>query len=200
MFIVGLTGGIASGKTTVSSLFEQLGIKVIDADEIARSLVSKGMPCLKEIQDSFGREYISADGELNRPLLRQLIFNDSDAKELLESILHPKIRQQMLDQSKSIKSPYVIWSVPLLFESNMQKLVDRVLVINTTRKSQIERLCSRDNIDIDLATKMVDAQLPNEQRIQLADDIIDNQAGKILLAKKVKNLHSFYLDLVICSK
>lgn len=200
MFIVGLTGGIASGKTTVSSLFEQLGIKVIDADEIARSLVSKGMPCLKEIQDSFGREYISADGELNRPLLRQLIFNDSDAKELLESILHPKIRQQMLDQSKSIKSPYVIWSVPLLFESNMQKLVNRVLVINTTRKSQIERLCSRDNIDIDLATKMVDAQLPNEQRIQLADDIIDNQAGKILLAKKVKNLHSFYLDLVICSK
>jgi dephospho-CoA kinase len=200
VFIVGLTGGIASGKTTASSLFEQLGIKVIDADEIARSLVSKGMPCLKEIQDSFGREYISADGELNRPLLRQLIFNDSDAKELLESILHPKIRQQMLDQSKSIKSPYVIWSVPLLFESNMQKLVNRVLVINTTRKSQIERLCSRDNIDIDLATKMVDAQLPNEQRIQLADDIIDNQAGKILLAKKVKNLHSFYLDLVICSK
>jgi dephospho-CoA kinase len=82
----------------------------------------------------------------------------------------------------------------------MQKLVDRVLVINTTRKSQIERLCSRDNIDIDLATKMVDAQLPNQQRIQLADDIIDNQAGKNLLAKKVKNLHSFYLDLVICSK
>jgi dephospho-CoA kinase len=200
VFIVGLTGGVASGKTTVSTLFEQLGIKVIDADEIARSLVSKGMPCLQEIQQVFGKEYLSADGELDRPLLRQLIFNDSNAKKKLESILHPKIRQQMHDQSKSVDSPYVIWSVPLLFESNMQTLVDRILVINSSRKNQIERLCARDNIDIVLATKMVDAQLSNEQRIQWADDIIDNQESKNSLALKVQNLHYHYLDLVISSK
>lgn len=200
MFKVGLTGGIASGKTTVCNLFIELGITVIDADVISRQLVAKGQPCLVEIEQKLGSSYISSDGELDRILLRKHIFNDASAKKTLEDILHPKIRQHMLEQSAVAVSPYVIWGVPLLFESNMQNLMDRVVVVNTTKQRQLERLCARDNIDTELATKMIDAQLSNQQRLQMADDVIDNNESLENLSKKVKNLHNQYLNLVISSK
>ena len=201
MFKVGLTGGIASGKTTVCNLFIEYGITVVDADIIARQLVEKDQPCLTEIEQAFGSNYLSKDGELNRSLLRQLIFNDASAKKTLENILHPNIRQQMLEQSAKADSPYVIWCVPLLFESNMQDIMDRILVINTTRQNQFERLCLRDNIDPNLANKMLNAQASNEHRLLLADDIIDNNSDDHeSLAEKVKNLHNQYLNLVISPK
>lgn len=200
MLKIGLTGGIASGKTTVCNLFADSGIHIIDADVIARQLVEPNQPCLTEIEQQFGSQYLSANGELDRAQLRKIIFNDPEAKSKLENILHPNIRKQMLIQANAVESPYVIFCVPLLIESNMHTLVDRVLVIHASEQTQLERLCKRDQIELELAQNMLRAQLTNEQRLSHADDIIENETDAKQLAEKVKQLHNQYLNTVISSK
>jgi dephospho-CoA kinase len=195
MLKVGLTGGIASGKTTVSQLFSELGIDVIDADLIAHQLVELGQPCLKKITQTFGKQILLNSGELDRIKLRQLIFSAPDAKQKLEAILHPEIRQQLIHQSDSSSSPYCILSIPLLIEAKMTSLVNRILVIDTKSDEQVKRLCKRDNIPPSEAIKIIATQSSSQQRTTVADDIIINNNSAEKLDNIVENLHKKYLDL-----
>lgn len=195
MLKVGLTGGIASGKSTVSQLFSDLGIDIIDADLIARQLVEPGQYCLDEITQTFGEKVLLNNGELDRQQLRQLIFSDPEAKQQLEIILHPKIRQQLITQSDNSSSPYCILSVPLLIEAKMTSLVNRILVIEIGADEQLKRLCQRDNISHTQALDIVAAQGSSQQRTSIANDIIINNNSPAELNAKVQNLHEKYLQL-----
>jgi len=195
MLKVGLTGGIASGKSTVCQLFSTLGIEIIDADLIARQLVEPSQPCLETITQTFGKKILLDTGELNRIQLRQLIFSNPDAKQQLEAILHPKIRQQLIEQSDNSSSPYCILSVPLLIEAKMTSLVERILVIDTSPDEQLKRLCLRDNISHSQAMNILAAQSSSQQRNAMADDIITNNNSPTELNAEVINLHKKYLEL-----
>lgn len=192
MLKVGLTGGIASGKTTVCQLFLAHGVPVIDADKISRQLVTQGQPALTEIIQVFGEAILQKDGELNRAKLRHIIFIDSNAKQQLEVILHPLIRQQLLLEVADVRSPVVILAVPLLIEAKMQSLVNRICVIDCDPLVQLKRLCERDNIEQELAIAMLSAQLQRQQRLHFADDIIDNSGQIDELYAQVSQLHSTY--------
>jgi len=195
MLKVGLTGGIASGKSTVSQLFSTLGIDIIDADLIAHQLVEPGQDCLDKITQTFGENFLLNNGELDRHQLRQLIFSDPEAKQQLEAILHPKIRQQLITQSDNSSSPYCILSVPLLIEAKMTPLVNRVLVIEIDTDEQLKRLCQRDNISDSQAIDIVAVQSSSQQRTSMADDIIINNNSPEDLNIEVENLHKKYLYL-----
>lgn len=195
MFKVGLTGGIASGKSTVSHLFSDLGITIIDADIIARDLVKIDQPCYQQIIAQFGSEILLDDLQLDRQKLRQLIFQDLQAKLALEAILQPPIRQELLSQSETTKSPYCILSIPLLIEADMTALIDRCLVIDTTPALQLSRLCNRDKINKDEAQRMINSQVNRQQRLQYADDIIVNTTSASALEKQVNELHKKYCNL-----
>jgi len=195
MLKVGLTGGIASGKSTVSQLFSTLGIDIIDADLIAHQLVEPGQDCLDKITQTFGENFLLNNGELDRHQLRQLIFSDPEAKQQLEAILHPKIRQQLIIQSNNSSSPYCILSVPLLIEAKMASLVNRILVIEIDADEQLKRLCQRDDISKSQAVDIVVAQSSSLQRTSMADDIIINNNSIEKLNVVVESLHKKYLDL-----
>lgn len=195
VFRVGLTGGIASGKTTVSGLFEQHGIDIIDADLIARELSQPGTIEYMAIVKQFGETCLLSDGQLNRPLLRQLIFSDPQARQALEGILHPSIRQQLLARARSAQSPYCILSVPLLIEANMQDCVHRILVVDVKENIQLSRLQKRDNLSRPAAIQHLSTQLNREQRLQYANDIIDNSDGITKLKLQVAQLHALYCQL-----
>lgn len=195
MFKIGLTGGIASGKSTVCQLFAQHGIPIIDADIIAKQLVEPKQAAYNEIIQTFGEHSCLENGQLNRHYLRQLIFSDSKAKQQLETILHPRIRQQLFQQSNAKDSPYCILAIPLLIEANMTPLVDRVLVIDIDLASQLHRLCERDNVSTDEARLIINSQVSREQRLSYADDIILNNDTPEQLTKQVNNLHEKYLSL-----
>jgi dephospho-CoA kinase len=195
MLKVGLTGGIASGKSTVSQLFSVLGIEIIDADLIARQLVAPNQPCLEKITQAFGKQILLNNGELDRLQLRQLIFSNPDAKHQLEAILHPKIRQQLLIQSDNSSSPYCILSVPLLVEAKMTSLVNRILILEIDPDEQLKRLCQRDNISHSRAMDIVAAQSSPQQRTSVADDVIINNNSPSELNTVVENMHKKYLNL-----
>jgi dephospho-CoA kinase len=195
MLKIGLTGGIASGKSTVSQLFSAFGIKIIDADLIAHQLVELGQSSLKKITQTFGEKILLHNGELDRLQLRQLIFSDPSAKQQLEAILHPKIRQQLIKQSDNSSSPYCILSVPLLVEAKMTSLVNRILVIEIDSDEQLKRLCQRDNISRSEAMDIMAIQSPSQQRTAVADDIISNNNSPEELNSAVENLHKKYLEL-----
>jgi len=195
MLKVGLTGGIASGKSTVSQLFFTLGIDIIDADLIARQLVEPGQDCLDKIIQTFGKKVLLNNGELDRQQLRQLIFSAPEAKQQLEAILHPKIQQQLIIQSDNSSSPYCILSVPLLIEAKMTSMVNRVLVIEIAADEQLKRLCQRDNISHTQALDIVAAQSSPQQRTSIADNIIINNNSPAELNAKVQNMHEKYLEL-----
>ncbi|MBV2130577.1 dephospho-CoA kinase [Arsukibacterium indicum] len=180
-FIVGLTGGIGSGKSTVTRLFNELGIPAVDADIVAREIVAKGSPLLAEIVDHFGPELLTAEHTLNRPLLRQLIFNDPAAKAWLNSVMHPAIRREMLSQLAALPAaPYVLLVAPLLLENKLHTLVDRVLVVDITEQNQLSRTLNRDAVNAGATPEQVRAiiasQISRAERLALADDIIDNNA------------------------
>lgn len=172
--VVGLTGGIASGKSVVSDAFEQLGVAIIDTDVIARGLVEPGQPALDEIVQVFGEACLDERKRLDRSAVRRKIFADETARRQLESILHPRIRARVRDRVATVDAPYCIVVVPLLVESGMIETVDRVLVIDVAPETQIRRVMQRDSISRSLARRILATQSDRETRLRVADDIIEN--------------------------
>ena len=198
MLKIGLTGGIGCGKTTVARLFEQLKIPVIDADEIAHQLVAIGQPALNQIQQEFGSDVFNQDGSLNREELRELIFSDPNLKQKLESIVHPLVYQSIQAELEQLNSPYCIICIPLLFETNMTRFIDRILVIDCPVETQIERVHKRNNITIERIQSIIDSQVSRTFRKTHANDLIDNSETDDRLAEDVKKLHNLYLSLSAC--
>ncbi len=196
MLKIGLTGGIASGKTTVSDHFARLGVPVIDTDQISRELVEPGKPALAEIQKQLGARFLSADGSLNRRLLREHIFADDAAKTTLESILHPAIQKEVERQLPRIKNePYAILVVPLLVENNLGYMSDRILLVDAPESLQLQRVRQRDGSTEKQAKKILAAQASREARRNAADDIILNTGALQDLHRQVEKLHKQYLSL-----
>ncbi len=195
MFIVGLTGGIGSGKSTVSALFKKLGAPVIDADQIARELVEPGKPALKQITDTFGIGVLNPAKELDRNKMRQIIFQNPEKKETLESILHPLIRKSMQHGISQLKTPYCILEIPLLLETRQTDLVDRVLVIDVLPNIQYKRVQARSGLSKKEIDAIIATQIDRSSRIKAADDIIVNDKSRAELNNKVQQLHQMYLSL-----
>lgn len=193
-FIVGLTGGIGSGKTTVSDMFAELGIDIIDADVVAREVVEPGSDALTDIKQYFGADYINSQGGLDRTKLRTRIFSHPDDKRWLNSLLHPIIRQEMTKQLASAKSKYCILVAPLLLENGLNKLVNQVLVVDINQDTQVMRTLARDPSSTAEIKKIIASQMPRQEKLKLADDIICNEntdLGK--LKQNVLILHQNYL-------
>jgi len=195
IFTVVLTGGIASGKSAVSACFEKLGVPVVDTDIIARQVVEPGSPALERIASEFGGGFLDAGGGLNRTKMRQAIFSDPDLKSRLEAILHPLIGKEVLQQVNQLDSPYCIIVIPLYAESSVYAWIDRVLVVDAIEDTQIERVMDRDGISRDQARAILNAQAGRQDRLALADDILDNSGDLSELPEKVKALHQKYLSL-----
>ena len=171
---VGLTGGIASGKSTVSHLFAELGAVVIDTDVIAREVVTPGKPAIDEIRHTFGADYITPDGGLDRTAMRRLVFADDTARSQLEAILHPRIRDETFAQAAAAGGPYQLVVVPLLVGSPLLGFVDRVLVVDCAEETQIKRLMARDADSEEQARRILATQANRKERLAIADDVIDN--------------------------
>lgn len=195
MFTVALTGGIASGKSEVERRFASRGIEIIDADLVAREVIAVGTPGLLEIVEAFGIELLDTDGSLNRKAMRQRVFGDDGARHRLESIIHPRVRKIMRQRAANVGSPYGILVIPLFVESGEYDWVDRVLVVDVPRETQVQRLLARDGITDALARAMLDAQASREQRLAIADDVIDNSTSLDSLDGTVEALHQRYLTL-----
>ena len=193
---VALTGGIASGKSTVSEGFARQGVAVVDTDELARKVVAPGTEALQEIKDHFGHGILTAAGALDRRQLRQRVFEDPTARQVLERITHPRIRDAALSAVAAAQSPYVMLVVPLLFENlAAYRWVDRILVVDVRRETQLARLQARDGISLALAEAMIAAQATRDDRLSIADDVIQNEDGLIRLSQTIARLHHHYLDL-----
>lgn len=197
-FVVAVTGGIASGKSAVSELFSACGIDIVDADIAARKIVEPGQPALEEIASVFGPA-ILADGQLNRQALREIIFDNPDAKKKLESITHPCIRDLLIKGCENVSSPYAVVAIPLLAEGNKAdyEWLDRILLVDVTREIQKTRLLARDKISHLLADKMLNAQATREQRLAIADDVISNMHDLVSLGASVQRLDSRYRQLAM---
>lgn len=195
MFVVGLTGGIGCGKSAVTDRFAALGVPIIDADVVARTVVEPGQPALREIVQQFGADALCPDGTLNRTWLREHIFSNPDAKSTLEGILHPRIRADMRRGLDELDSPYAIFSIPLLFETGQDKSVDRILVVDCTPELQISRVTRRDQASEAQTESIIASQIDRESRLAKADDIIDNSGTLDDLRPMVERLHQKYLKL-----
>lgn len=195
MLIVGLTGGIGSGKSAASACFEAHGVCVVDADVVAREVVEPGEPALAQIQAHFGGDILDSQGALDRAKLRQEIFSSPKQKQWLETLLHPLIRERIVAQLKAAKSSYAILVSPLLFETNQNELVHRSLMIDVSPATQIQRAMARDNNSSEQIKAIMAVQMPREQKLALADDVIINEAGLNELGTRIKALHQFYLDI-----
>ena len=192
-FIVAVTGGIASGKSAVTGLFSECGIMIADADIAARKIVEAGQPALEEIVNCFGPDLV-IDGQLNRQALRELIFDNTEARKKLEAITHPRIRQLLIHECTAASSPYAIVAIPLLAEGNREHYawLNRILLVDATREAQKDRLLSRDKITESLADKMLDAQASRKQRLAIANDVISNMHDLTSLKHCVKRLDQRY--------
>ena len=195
MLIVGLTGGIGSGKSTVAEQFAQHNIEIIDTDIISREVVDSDPKVLKEIVNKFGKEILNTDGSLNRKSLASIIFSDKEKKEYLEHILHPRIRATALKRMHTAKGPYCIVIVPLLVETKFYNFVDKVLVIDAASDLQLERVSKRDKISKEEAKLIIKAQTTREERLNRADDIIDNNLSLDEIKEAVEKLHKQYLTI-----
>lgn len=196
-YIVGLTGGIGSGKSTVTNLFAELGVPTIDADIVARQVVEKGSPLLAQIADHFGSHILTENGELDRAALRQIVFQSESEKNWLNDLLHPAIRTEMLCQLAQSTAPYVLWVVPLLIENKLTEFCDRVLVVDVDPKIQLERAAKRDQSKIETIKNIIAAQVNRPTRLQFADDVIENNLPLAEnldnLKAQVARLHASYL-------
>lgn len=192
---IGLTGGIASGKSAAARHFMSFGVPLINADQVARDVVAPGEACLAAIAETFGDEILLSDGNLNRPALRALVFADADARGKLEAITHPEIGRRIRDWLAAQKSPYVILESPLLLETRQHEWVNRVLVIDVPEVVQIDRAVTRDGIPESQAQAILRAQMPRALRQSRADDIITNDKDLAALQAAVEQLHTHYLAL-----
>jgi dephospho-CoA kinase len=192
--VIGVTGGIGSGKTTVADLFASLGVPVIDADELAREVVKPGRAAHEAIVRRFGPEILTPSGELDRRELRERVFADPANRAHIEQIVHPEVYAEISRQLDRITSPYAIVVVPLLLESGGKDIVDRVLVVDAAEESQIERTNRRDGTARGTIEKILAAQLDRQSRLSQADDIIENNASIEALEEAVGRLHRRYLD------
>lgn len=195
MLKIALTGGIGSGKTLASDYLKSQGASIIDTDIISRELVEPGQAALSELQDVFGDNIISANGTLDRQLLRNMVFADSQKLKQLNSIMHPRIRSEMLRQAESSKGAYAVCVIPLLAETAQQHLFNRVLLIDSPTEVQISRICARDDINTEQANNMLLAQASRSQRQAIADDIVVNDGDREALYKKLEKVHQNYLTL-----
>jgi len=193
MYKVGLTGWIGCGKTTVSNLFKQLSVPVIDADEIAHALVSPAGIALTQISQQFGQTYILPDGNLDRSKLRETIFNDVEKKSQLENIMHPLIYEEIEQKLSELSAPYAILAIPLLLETKMQSFVDHILVIDCPMEVQINRVKLRDKLNAAQITAIIHSQVSRSERLAQADSIIDNTQDLLKLSQQVKHLHEQFL-------
>ena len=192
--IIGITGGIGSGKSAVTERFEQLGITVVDADLVARIVVEKGKPALKSIAEHFGTSVIDSDGNLDRAALRTIVFANETDRHWLEQLTHPLIGQEILDQLSNSKSAYTILSSPLLLETSQGDLADYTVVVDVPSELQLLRTMQRDNNDEALVKRIMAAQLPRGKRLELADIVIDNSRTLEELDKIVAELHAQFLQ------
>lgn len=194
-FVVGITGGIGSGKSAVTAHLENLGIDVVDADLAARVVVEPGQPALDAIAKHFGTEILQEDGHLDRAALRKIVFEDPQARTWLESVTHPAIRQEIESQLQSATSPYVVLSSPLLLEAKQHSFVDHVVVVDVTEELQVARTTLRDSNSVELVQKIMAAQLPRTERISRADEVIDNNGTLTDLEAQADALHRRMLEL-----
>ncbi|RTR06393.1 dephospho-CoA kinase [Halomonas nitroreducens] len=196
--IIGVTGGIASGKSTVTRAFARRGIPWVDADDTAREIVEPGEPALAEITARYGQRILHADGRLDRRALREIVFAAPEERRWLESATHPRIRERLLERLAAFRrseAPYALLVSPLLFESGQASLVDRCLVIDVPEAVQIARTARRDDVDEAQARAIVAAQMPRRERLQRADDVIDNAGDEAGLAAQVETLDRRYRAL-----
>lgn len=192
---VGLTGGIASGKSFVAACFRDLGAPVLDADDVARQVVEKETPGLRQIKEAFGLRVLTEDGHLDRAAMRELVFEKPDARRRLEAIVHPLVRARMMDWRHGLERGYGIYMAPLLVESGMFSEVDRLLVIDLPESIQMERVSRRDGHDDALIRRIIDAQASREARLARADDILDNTRGDETILPQIHRLHALYRQL-----
>lgn len=194
-FVVGLTGGIGSGKSTIAQLFADLDVDLVDADLLAREVVEPGSIALPRIAEHFGDSVVAADGTLQRADLRKLIFDNGEEKRWLENLLHPLIRELMLLRISQSSSAYCMLVSPLLLETDQCNLVDRILVIDVSEATQLSRTLSRDNSEVATIKSIMNAQISRQQRLHRADDILDNEADASTLPRQVAALHEHYIQL-----
>jgi len=195
MFVLGVTGGIGSGKSAVTERFEALGIVVVDADVAARTVVAAGQPALDKISQRFGSNILLENGELDRAALRKIVFDNPSERKWLEALTHPLIREEIVKGLQSAQSPYVILVSPLLIESGQFHFTQRILVVDVPESTQVERTCARDNNDAAQVQAIIDAQINRTERLAKADDIIENTLGLDHLDREVARLHNQYLSL-----
>ncbi|SHK36248.1 dephospho-CoA kinase [Marinobacter antarcticus] len=195
MVVIGLTGGIGSGKSTVARQFGSLGVHWVDADDVAREVVEPGMPALTVIADHFGQDILTEDGALDRARLRQIVFEQPEQRVWLESLLHPIIREELIRQlhPSDYTLPYVLLVSPLLLETDQNKLVEKVLVVDVPVDVQIERTMARDTNSREQVERIIAAQMDREQRVAKADAVIDNNQPKNKVSAEVRALHERFI-------
>ncbi|AJE22463.1 dephospho-CoA kinase [Azotobacter chroococcum] len=194
-WILGLTGGIGSGKSAAARHFSDLGVYVVDADQAARWVVEPGRPALAEIAGHFGREILLADGSLDRAALRRRVFLSEEERRWLERLLHPLIRQEILASLKQASSPYAILESPLLVETDQHTMTQRILVVDVPESLQLERAMQRDQADRKQVEAIIKTQASREERLRHADDVLVNDRDLSWLQAEVERLHRFYLTL-----
>ena len=192
--IIGLTGGIGSGKTAVSNCFQELGITIVDADLASRVVVEKGKPSLESIEEHFGSHILNESGELDRGKLREIIFNSDSEKQWLESLLHPAIAKQIQNELSSSKSPYTILVSPLLLETNQKDFCSKVLVVDVPVETQVSRTLARDGVSEEQINSIIDSQIDRNERLALADEVISNDGTIEDLEVAVRELHNKFLS------
>lgn len=200
MLRVGLTGGIGSGKSTIASLFVMRGVPVIDTDDIARALTEPGQETFDEIVRAFGDAILDEKRRIDRERLRERVFDNADERHRLETILHPRIRIIVRDRLATLEAPYVVVVVPLLIESGFTDLVDRVLVVDALENVQIQRTAARSGLSEPEIRKIMAVQVSRAQRLQLANDVIDNNGDRKQLEAEVERMHQWYLSLATTTR
>lgn len=193
--VIGITGGIGSGKSTVAQMFAALGVPVLDADQLTRDLVKPGGPALVAVIALFGRDCLQPDGALDRAWVRRKIFSDSVSKQQLEAILHPAVREHMQTWIRTVQAPYCILVIPLLLETGQIDLVDRVVVVDIPEKEQLKRVAARDRLSHNAIHGIMASQADRNARLAAADDIIDNDTNPDTLKRRVAELHRKFMDI-----
>lgn len=200
MLVVGLTGGIGSGKTAASEHFKSLGITIVDADEVSRQVVEPGTPALSQIAEHFGERVLNTDQSLDRRALREIVFNQPDEKKWLEQLLHPLIGMETFQQLQASESAYTIFVSPLLIEIGQDKMTQRILVVDASESEQVSRTIKRDDTDAESVKSIMQSQASRALRLEKANDVLLNDGSLENLKEKVEALHRIYLELAQSGK